>query len=287
MIAQDGDEKVIRFYNDANYRVEYKGYDTGDMDIIVNEFDETANIERTVNFNNVPLNSGKTYSLNYDTENMKPYNLEDKSNNADVNYDYDSMQPTTKHSVKVVSGMIRQNDITYIETTASKGEILFLDAFAPEGYTLVNWVCSSNEAIIDDATATSTRMIMPDEDVVVTAVLNVPDSVHKVSFNANGGEVSPLHKMTDVDGLLNGLPTPIRDNYTFDGWYTAPKNGESISADTIFTDDITVYAHWRNTKPTWIIVIAIFFAIIAVMVVVIFCKMFKRQQRSKGKSWHN
>lgn len=282
MIAQNGDEKIIRFYNDASYRVEYKGYDTGDMDIIVNEFDDSANIERTVNYNNVPLNNGKTYSLNYDSENMKPYTLEDKSDGANMIFDYDSMQEAEKHSVKIISGTIHQNEITYTETTASKGEVLFLDAFAPEEYVLINWECSSNEAIIDDITATSTKMIMPDEDIVITANLSVSSNIHKISFDANGGEVSPLHKMTDSSSMLNGLPIPSYDDYSFEGWFTAPKNGERISVDTIYTNDMTLYAHWKNTKPTWIIVVAI--SILTVVVatgVIIICKRFRKKLHSK------
>ncbi len=247
-IAQNGDEKVIRFHSNANYRVEYVGYDTGDMDVTINEFGADSKIERTVNYNNVLLNNGKAYSLNFASENMKPYNLVDKENGSDRSFDYDSMSATGKHNVKIISGTMRQNDVTCIETAASNGEVLYLDAFVPEGYTLVNWECSSNNAIIDDIIATNTKMIMPDEDVIVTAVLNVDNSVHKVSFNTNGGEVSPLHKMTGINSRLEALPTPVYENHTFDGWFTAAEGGEQITAGTTFTENTTVYAHWTKNN---------------------------------------
>ena len=73
---------------------------------------------------------------------------------------------------------------------------------------------------------------------------------YTVTFNANGGTVTPATAATNEDGKLTTLPTPTRDGYTFDGWYTAADGGEKITAETVFTADATVYAHWtENVTP--------------------------------------
>ncbi len=101
VIAQDGDEKIIRFYDNANYRVEYSGYDEGTMDIVITEFDDTQ-IARTVNYNNLPVTSSQIYSSTIDNQMFKPYRLTDNTDNSDVTYDYDSMQSTSKHKLKLL-----------------------------------------------------------------------------------------------------------------------------------------------------------------------------------------
>ncbi len=47
---------------------------------------------------------------------------------------------------------------------------------------------------------------------------------------------------------LRQLPVPTRENYRFEGWYTASEGGEKITANTIFTDESpkTLYARWKE-----------------------------------------
>jgi hypothetical protein len=69
-----------------------------------------------------------------------------------------------------------------------------------------------------------------------------------VSFNANGGSVTPAAIQTGTDGKLPSLPVPVRSgSYSFDGWYTAANAGTVITASTVFAADTTVYAHWTYT----------------------------------------
>lgn len=45
---------------------------------------------------------------------------------------------------------------------------------------------------------------------------------------------------------LNQLPTPTRDSYVFDGWYTDASEGKKITVNSIFNEksEKTLYAHW-------------------------------------------
>ena len=71
-----------------------------------------------------------------------------------------------------------------------------------------------------------------------------PDSV-TVSFDANGGQVSAQPMTFDTYGCYEGLPTPTRDGWDFDGWFTAPVGGWRVENDDGVRFEATVlYAHW-------------------------------------------
>ena len=81
-------------------------------------------------------------------------------------------------------------------------------------------------------------------DVIVTAKTQVA-----VTFNANGGTVSPATANTNAYGKLDSLPTPTRSGYSFDGWYTEAEGGTAVTTDTVFDSTTTIYAHWtRNSS---------------------------------------
>lgn len=68
-----------------------------------------------------------------------------------------------------------------------------------------------------------------------------------VTFNANGGTVTPSSATTEVGGPLTSLPVPTYAGHTFVGWFTA--GGTQVTTDTTFEVDTTIYAHWTTTTP--------------------------------------
>ena len=76
----------------------------------------------------------------------------------------------------------------------------------------------------------------------------VKPAEYTVTFDANGGSVSPASAITGTDGRLSDLPTPTRSgSYSFDGWYTAVSGGEKVTTSTVFAENSTIYAHWTRT----------------------------------------
>ena len=73
---------------------------------------------------------------------------------------------------------------------------------------------------------------------------------HTVTFDANGGTVTPEQITTGANKKLPFLPQITRDRHYHAGWFTAREGGEEITLDTVFDADQTVYAHW---VPTWTI----------------------------------
>ena len=72
---------------------------------------------------------------------------------------------------------------------------------------------------------------------------------YTVSFNANGGTVTPESRNTDANGKVT-LPTPTKNGYTFKGWYTTSTGTVEVTANTVFTAATTIYAQWTLDSYT-------------------------------------
>ena len=77
---------------------------------------------------------------------------------------------------------------------------------------------------------------------------NVGNPSITVSFNANGGSVSPTSKTYQIGGKYSDLPTPSRKGYIFDGWYSTASGGTKVSNGSalISSSGHTLYAHWKD-----------------------------------------
>lgn len=75
--------------------------------------------------------------------------------------------------------------------------------------------------------------------------INDPGPVfYTITFDANGGSVTPDTLATSADGTLLDIPTPTHVGYIFNGWYTANGSGTKITKDTVFSENTIVYAQW-------------------------------------------
>ncbi|MBO4415193.1 MAG: leucine-rich repeat protein [Lachnospiraceae bacterium] len=71
---------------------------------------------------------------------------------------------------------------------------------------------------------------------------------YTVKFDANGGKASQKSKDICEGAYFGPMPVPVRDGYTFDGWYTAKTGGKKITAYRKAREigNITLYAHWTE-----------------------------------------
>ena len=74
-----------------------------------------------------------------------------------------------------------------------------------------------------------------------------------VGFYTQGGKIGEesyrVELITGTDGKLTAeqVPTPTKEHYTFDGWYTAESGGTLLSLDTVYTDSSSkYYARWTE-----------------------------------------
>lgn len=74
----------------------------------------------------------------------------------------------------------------------------------------------------------------------------------RLIFDAAGGSMEVSSKVVFYGKAVGKLPVPSRDNYGFDGWYTAQTDGEQVTEETVFWShgDEKVYAHWTPNTYT-------------------------------------
>ena len=157
-----------------------------------------------------------------------------------VTYSYDNSVPAE------VMATLPTNSYNYsvgqMVTTAAKPEDVTVGDFI---WKFQTWQLNG----VDVAPNTQIKMVQG--GLTFTGIWTreaVMPAEYGVTFDANGGSVSPASAITGTDGRLSDLPTPTRSgSYSFDGWYTAVSGGEKVTTSTVFTENSTIYAHWTRT----------------------------------------
>lgn len=71
---------------------------------------------------------------------------------------------------------------------------------------------------------------------------------YSITYNTNGGEpISYTYKYEDE--TLGTLPTPVKGNATFQGWYSDSGFNTPVDATTVVTGNMTLYAKWEDVNP--------------------------------------
>lgn len=82
------------------------------------------------------------------------------------------------------------------------------------------------------------------------ATCTVTPASYLVTFDPNGGRVSPASTAVTIGKKYGPLPTPTRTGYSFDGWYTKEIGGTKVTETTYVGTNppATLYAHWIAKK---------------------------------------
>jgi len=167
---------------------------------------------------------------------------------------------TAKWAIKTVSdtikispsggGTVSPNPITGQESTG-----IMATATPATGYNFKHWRYDNSSASggYSESITNPLRIIITGKRDV-TAVFELKS--YTVTWNANGGTVSPASVSKTHGSTLGTLPTPTRAataeySYTFAGWFTAASGGTQISSTTTVTGNVTYYAHWTATKRSY------------------------------------
>lgn len=167
---------------------------------------------------------------------------------------------TAKWAINIVSdtikispsggGTVSPNPVTGQELTA-----ISATATPATGYNFKHWrynVSSASGGYSESTTNPLKITVTGKRDI--TAVFELKS--YTVTWNANGGTVSPASVSKTHGSTLGTLPTPTRAataeySYTFAGWFTAASGGTQISTTTTVTGNVTYYAHWTATKRSY------------------------------------
>lgn len=160
---------------------------------------------------------------------------------------------TVSDTVKISpsgGGTVSPNPITGQENTA-----ISTTATPATGYNFKHWRYNDSSASggYSESTTNPLRITITGKRDI-TAVFELKS--YTVTWNANGGTVSPASVSKTHGSTLGTLPTPTRAataeySYTFAGWFTAASGGTQISTTTTVTGNVTYYAHWTATKRSY------------------------------------
>ncbi|MDE7244810.1 MAG: InlB B-repeat-containing protein, partial [Oscillospiraceae bacterium] len=65
-----------------------------------------------------------------------------------------------------------------------------------------------------------------------------------IIFDPNEGYLNGSGRMSTYSQKIASFPDAYRTGYRFNGWYTQPAGGYKVTAETIFSKNTTIYAHW-------------------------------------------
>ncbi len=121
---------------------------------------------------------------------------------------------------------------------------LTANSFTRDGYSFDGWKDGSGTSYADGAT------VNINSDMTLTAQWKdtSASTTYTITFDANGGTVSPTSGTMDVSGKLSSLPVPTRNGYDFKGWFTAESGGTRVNVSTTFTANVPIYAHWEKSN---------------------------------------
>ena len=88
---------------------------------------------------------------------------------------------------------------------------------------------------------------MPSSDVTITA--NYIINRYAISFNSNGGSLIE-YIIQDYNSLVNEPNDPIREGYTFAGWYADEELTLEYSFSTMPAENIILHAKWVINQYT-------------------------------------
>ena len=75
---------------------------------------------------------------------------------------------------------------------------------------------------------------------------------YTITFDPNGGDGDKYQKTTQ-NQKITGYGTPTHKNgkydYEFVGWYTKKIDGDKCSTNTVYNNNVTLYAHWKPVMP--------------------------------------
>ena len=108
------------------------------------------------------------------------------------------------------------------------------------GYTFKGWFTAASGGT--QVAATTKVAITANQTLYAQWTANT----YTVTFDADGGSVSPTSKTVTYNSTYGDLPAPTREGYDFNGWFTSSSGGTKVLADAKVTvaGVQTLYAQW-------------------------------------------
>ena len=130
-----------------------------------------------------------------------------------------------------------------VVTYSENGTYGDLETPVRKGFSFAGWKTAEGREISSDTKIAASSVSVHSQWTPVT---------YTVTFDANGGSVTPAGKSVTYDSTYGDLPVPTRTGYDFDGWYTEASGGTGVAAGTKVTvaGNHTLYAKWTAQMRT-------------------------------------
>ena len=158
--------------------------------------------------------------------------------------------------------------VSYKNTTSSSRSIYLAPWVLGTGYSFYEGTVAAGSTVtIWSGTKSKkyTRYTFDDEDSVASLTGTIGSSVkdawfdytiphltlYTLTYNPNGGVVSPTSAKIYYSEPYGTLPKPTRTGYTFANWWTAASGGTQVTTNTkMGAANTTIYAHWTINSYT-------------------------------------
>ena len=229
------DYKWIVYHNKMN--VDGNGYTLAEVETGTEKYDSKfkGTLKNYVGFTNPEQKEKKIVVDKKTGEEGYPTN-----NTLDYNYERNKSRLTV--DLNGGNSGTNSHDVYY-------GRSINLEATRP-GYSLntIPFTKISGDGVLSGSTLT-----MGLEPTEVRA--NWTANTYTITFNVNGGDTLPIGEQTKevtYDLEYGELPTPSREHYTFDGWYTDTSYTEKVEKTSTvdIIENKTLYAKWNRIQYT-------------------------------------
>lgn len=208
----------------------------------------TRNGYEFVGWNTMADGSGQSYppnSINSFTTNLTLYAQWQVSDYYNLSLNYGLGKPTTDESGQDITSIrVKYNQAIQglpesVKVYDNSTNEEFVDNNDNPVYTFNGWYTLANG---EGSNISNGSIYQVQGNSSVYANFNIRS--YTLTFNSNGGtEFDPI---TDKYGTTISLPKPVKENSTFDGWYTDNQFQTKFTRTTIPAENLTLYAKWSN-----------------------------------------
>ena len=101
-----------------------------------------------------------------------------------------------------------------------------------------------------DNVASTSKNSSSNTPITNSSSTTVVKKQYTITLEENGG--SKVNDVTAIEGTSITLPTPVKNNYSFQGWYYDEELTNKFELDVMPSNNVTLYAKWKEITSEYI-----------------------------------
>ena len=136
-----------------------------------------------------------------------------------------------------------------IWTTSNQSDIKWVDAYS-NGYG--SWFYDFDISEFTNRVFTCHIYIKgtngSERSIAMSERLDLDKNTYSITYHLDGGENAAGNPTEYTDNEILNLQDPLKEHYTFKGWYLSEAGDVPFENGTAYNKDLDVYARWEKTK---------------------------------------